>query len=410
MSGTSASEVRYRLPSSIAVFFGLLAVLGGVALAAGLAAAPQRAWANLLLVAYYLAGLGLGGLVLVALLYVTGARWSLPVRRIPEAMTAVLPLAALGLIAVFFCRPSLYSWSGGGSAEAYESPLHHLWLNRPFFILRALVYLFLWSVFAVVIVRNSRQQDRDGDPARTRRNIRLSAAFLVVFGITCWLASNDWIMSLEPEWASTIFAVYNFAGLFVSALAAVILLALPLRARGPLKGIVTEDHLHDLGTLLFSFSSFWMYTWFCQYLLIWYVNNPEETAYLRQRWQGNWPAFLLLDVVLNWGIPFLVLLFRSAKRSPFILGAMALSVLIGRWVDLSLMIMPSQSQAVPIPGLIEAGLLLGSLGVFVLVFFLSLSKASLMPLRDPTGLGESESTAASPDAIGSAAALTSHSI
>jgi hypothetical protein len=177
-----------------------------------------------------------------------------------------------------------------------------------------------------------------------------------------------------------------------------------------LKDFVTEDRLHDLGTLLFSFSSFWMYTWFCQYLLIWYVNNPEETAYLQLRWEGNWPAFLFLDVVLNWGIPFLVLLFRSAKRSPFILGTVALSILIGRWVDLSLMIMPSQSGAAPMPGWIEAGLLLGALGVFVLVFFLSLSKAALLPLHDPIGLGESESRAASRDAIGSGAALTGHSI
>jgi hypothetical protein len=410
MSGTTASEVRYCLPPSVAVFFGLLAVMGGVALATGLTVAPQRTWANLLLVSYYLADLGLGGLVLVALLYVTGARWSLPLRRIPEAMTAVLPLAALGLMAVFLGHLSLYPWAGARSAEAYESPLHHLWLSRPFFILRALAYLLLWSVFAVVIVRNSRQQDRDSDPARARRNIRLSAAFLVVFGITCWLASNDWIMSLEPQWASTIFAVYNFAGLFVSALAAVILLALPLRARSALKGFVTEDHLHDLGTLLFSFSSFWMYTWFCQYLLIWYVNNPEETAYLRQRWQGNWPAFLFLDLVLNWGIPFLVLLFRSAKRSPFILGTMAFSVLIGRWVDLSLMIMPSQSQAVPIPGWIEAGLYLGAVGIFVLVFFLTLSKASLVPVHDPMGSGESENTVASDTPLRSGVELTSHTI
>jgi hypothetical protein len=389
MSGLTANEVRYRVPASVAVLFGILVVLGGVPLGVGLTMAPQRTWANLLLVSYYLAGLGLGGLLLVVMLYLTGARWSLPLRRIPEAMTAVLPLAALGLIAVFLCQPSLYSWYGSGSPTVYESPLHHLWLNRPFFLVRAVVYLLLWSVFAVVIIRNSQQQDRDGDPARTWRNIRLSAAFLVVFGITCWLASYDWIMSLEPQWASTIFAVYNFAGLFVTALAAVILLTLWLR-HGPLNSFVTEDHLHDLGTLLFSFSSFWMYTWFCQYLLIWYVNNPEETAYLQRRWQGNWPAYLFLALALNWGIPFVVLLFRSAKRSPFILGTVAFLVLIGRWVDLAMMIMPSQSRAAPIPGLIEAGLFAGALGLFVTAFFRALGKASLVPLHDPIGFREGD--------------------
>jgi hypothetical protein len=409
MSGSSAREFWYRLPPFGTIFFGVLAVLGGVALAAGLLTTPQSTWANLLLASYYLAGLGLGGLVLVALLYVTGARWSLPLRRIPEAMTAVLPLAALGLAAVFLCRPSLYSWSGPQSGDAYQSPLKQLWLNRPFFLLRALVYVVLWAIFAAAIVRNSRRQDSDGDGGRSRRNVRLSAASLVVFGITFWLASTDWIMSLEPQWASTIFAVYNFAGLFVSALAAVILLALWLRARSPLNSLVTEEVLHDLGTLLFSFSSFWMYTWFCQYLLIWYVNNPEETAYLERRWQGTWPMVLSLDVALNWAIPFLVLLFRSAKRSPFVLGTMALLVLIGRWVDLGLMILPSQSPAGPNFGPIEAGLALGVVGIFLLATFQSLARAPLVPLHDPMEL-EKEGPASDAAQTGSARELAGQNL
>jgi hypothetical protein len=118
------------------------------------------------------------------------------------------------------------------------------------------------------------------------------------------------------------------------------------------------------------------------------VNNPEETSYLQRRWQGNWPAFLFL--ALNWAIPFIVLLFRSAKRSPLVLGTVAFLVLIGRWVDLAMMIMPSQSQAAPIPGLIEAGLFAGALGLFVLAFFRALGKASLVPLHDPIGFREGD--------------------
>src|SRR5262249_31584506 len=156
----------------------------------------------LFLVANYLIGLGLGGLVLVGLHYLTGARWSLPVRRAEEAMTAVLPVAAIGLVLVLIGRPSLYSWSSSASAEISESPLQHVWLNRPFFLIRSVIYLALWLTFAVAIVRNSRRQDRSDDPTPTVKNMRLSALFLVVFGLTFWLASNDWIMSLEPQWSS----------------------------------------------------------------------------------------------------------------------------------------------------------------------------------------------------------------
>jgi hypothetical protein len=190
-------------------------------------------------------------------------------------------------------------------------------------------------------------------------------------------------MSLEPEWTSTIFGVYNFAGLFLSGLAAVALLVVCLRRHSPLQSVLTADHLHDLGTLLFSFSSFWMYTWFCQYLLIWYVNNPEETAYYRLRWQGPWPVFGLLDVVLNWGVPFLVLLFRFAKRSPVILGAVALVVLAGRCVDLAFMILPPQGDGVAVPGLLEAGLVLGTVAIFVLAVFRALGRSPLVPLHEP---------------------------
>jgi hypothetical protein len=385
----NANELIYRLPVRVGLLFLVLAIMGGVTLAAGLFLEPQRTWTSILLVSYYLVGLGLGGLLFVALHHVTGARWSIPLLRVPEAMTAVMPVAAVGLAAVLLCWPSLYPWSvSSASPRSSESPLQHLWLNRPFFLLRSLTYLAMWLAFAAAVVGNSRRQDMDANAARTVKNIRLSAVFLVVFGITCWLASYDWIMSLEPEWASTIFGVYNFAGLYVSGLAAVIVLVIFLRRYSSLQSVLKDDHLHDLGTLLFAFSSFWMYTWFCQYLLIWFVNNPEETAYYRQRWHGTWPTLLFLDLILNWGVPFFVLLFRSAKRNPLVLGIVAVVVLAGRWVDLFLMINPSQVAASPIPGVIELGLLMGAAGVFALAVFRSLSKASLVPLHEPVGSSE----------------------
>jgi hypothetical protein len=379
-----SNQLSYSLPVGVVRLFQFLAIVGGIALAVGLFQVPERTWVDLFLVGNYLVGLALGGLVLLALFYITGARWSLPLQRVPEAMAAVLPVAAVALFAVFLCWPSLYSWSGRHPAEIPESPLMQFWLDRPFFLVRALVYFALWLALGMALVRASRRQQSDRASAAPRPSVRLSAAFLVVFGVTCWLASADWIMSLEPAWASTIFGVYNFAGLFVSALAAITLLVLALRRQGPLQAVVREDHLHDFGTLLFAFSSFWMYTWFCQYLLIWYVDNPEETSYFRLRWDGAWPAVVLLDLVLNWGLPFVVLLFRSAKRNPLVLGTMAVAILAGRWVDLFVMILPSQGGGPPAPGLLEAGMLLGAVGLFVLAFFWGLGRAPLMP--SPNGV------------------------
>ena len=381
-------EPTYRLPAKAVLLFQGLALVGGITLVVGLWLTPQRTWANVLLLSFYLVGLGLGGLLIVALHYVTGAQWSVPLRRVPEAMTALLPVAALGMVAVLLFRPSLYSWLVE-TDQVPDSPLGHLWLNRPFFLLRALVYLAVWMAFAVAIVRTSRRQDRERDAAPTRTNLRLSSAFLVVFGFTCWLAGSDWIMSLEPKWSSTIFGVYNFAGILLTSLAAVTLLVLLLQRHGPLSAALNEDHFHDLGTLLFGFSCFWMYIWFCQYLLIWYANQPEETAYYFHRWQGAWPALMLLAMILNWGIPFVLLLFRAAKRAPRVLGAVCVLVLVGRWFDLFTMIFPSQGESVSIPGPLELGLLCGAAGVAGLTFFWAFGKAPVVPLNDPLSCAES---------------------
>lgn len=366
----ATTGLSYRLPTRAVQMSLALAVLGAVATAAGLALEPRRAWPDLFLASNYLLGLGLAGLLLVALHDVTGARWSAAVRPVGEAMAAALPVGGLGLIVVLLFRPSLYSWTV--TSDSAESSLRHLWLTRPFFLLRAFVYLGLWCAFAFAMVRSSRRRE-----GASGRRVLLSAVFLVVFGLTFWLATQDWIMSLEPEWASTMYGVYNFAGLFVSGLAAAVLIVIGLRKYGPLRRELDDTCLHDLGTLLFAFSSFWMYTWFCQYMLIWYVNNPEETVYYRQRWHGNWPLLAIFDLALNWGIPFLVLLFRWAKRSPLILGTVAIGVLAGRWIDLSLMILPSQGESLPPPGVWEAGLLLAAGAIFVLAVSQGLRNAEI---------------------------------
>lgn len=366
---------------TVARWLKALVVLGAGTLLAGLWLAPRQTWANLLVINLDLIGLGVGGLVWIALYCLTGARWSLSFRGVFQAMSAVLPPAAGGLAVVLIFRPSLYSWTVPAIHEGAESPLRQLWLNRPFFLFRSLVYLVVWLAFAAAFARVGRRHSREATGAENPEPVGLSGAFLVVFGITCWLASQDWIMSLNADWTSTIFGVYNFSGLFLSSLAAATLLIIWLVPRSRLNDQVTADQLHDLGTLLFAFSSFWMYIWFCQYWLIWYVNNPEETAYFVRRWEGAWPLLFLVNLLLNWGIPFCVLLFRSAKRNARTLGVVAAIILIGRWLDLFLMVFPSQAGAAPAVGFIEVGLLLGAIGVFLLPVVKTLERNSVRPFE-----------------------------
>jgi len=307
------------LPAAFARRLAMAAALGAAIAVAGGLVAPERAWAGLLVAALHVLGLGLGGLFFVAIGYATGATWSVALRRVPEALTALIPLGGAAVAAVLLLHPALYPWASGathldGPALAFKAA----WLSRPFFLLRAAVYIALWLAFARAIVSTSLRQDADGDAALTARNVRLSIGFLVCFALTVWLASYDWIMSLEPHWYSTIFGVYNFAGLFSSGLAGIIVLVVALqrlgpRQVGPLHGVVTDEHLHDLGKLLFGFSTFWMYIHFSQYMLIWYANIPEETVYFVTRLEGLWEPLFLLNVALNWVVPFAVLLARPRR-------------------------------------------------------------------------------------------------
>jgi hypothetical protein len=379
----NASDFTFEPKGKIVGRLQVLAGVGAATLVAGLFFAPQRIWPNLLLVSYYLLGLALAGMAWIAIQYVSGAHWSTALRRVPEAMSGVLPLGGLGIICILILHPSLYPWTGGVHVQGDAPGFKLMWLSLPFFRIRAVVYLLGWLGFAWAMLRISRQQDSDGDLGHTRRGTALAALFLVFFGVTFWLASFDWIMSLEPEWYSTIFGFYNFAGAFLSGLAVLALLLVWLQAHSPLKSVIRQQHLHDVGKLLFAFSTFWAYLWFSQYMLIWYANLPEETVYYIRRLHGFWQPLFVLNLVLNWVVPFFALLPRMNKQRTGILVRVSIVLLAGRWLDLYLMIMPPFSGGKPQIGIWEIGLVAGLVGVFGLGFLAALRRAPLVPVRDP---------------------------
>ena len=362
---------------------GLLALVAAIVLAAGVALAPERVWSNMLVVTFYLATLGLGGALFIALAYASNAGWNVAFRRIPEAMTVLLATAGVALLAVLALGRMNYSWHLQGTGDAGTFWFKELWMNPTFWMVRAVAYVAVWIILARGLVAVSRRQDISKNVGLTLLNRRLSGLFLVVYAVTFSLASCDWLMLLEPMWFSTAWGVYNFAGMIQAAVAAIIVFVIVLRNRGPLRGILTDDHLHDLGKLLLSFSCFWIYIWFSQYMLIWYTNIPEETSYYMTRTQGPWGPLMVVNVVLNWVAPFFILLPKASKRSESVMMKVAVVVLIGRWVDLYVMVFPSTIGETPVFGVWElagAGLLVGATGW---LFFRSMAKAAPVPIGDP---------------------------
>lgn len=360
-----------------------LAVLGVGALLIGLKLAPQRALAALLLGNTYFLMLAVTALVFIAIQNLVGAGWPVLFRRVPEAMTAYLPAGGLGLLVVLLGSHSLYHWAHH-TAGVHDAILEAKagYLNLPFWSLRALVILVLWWVFARAIVLNSRLQDSDGDVERTHRNKRLSAAFMLVFGVTFTFASIDWVMSLEPHWYSTMFPWYMFGGAFLHALAAIALATVLLDRRGFFPRF-NEHHRHDLGKYVFGFGVFWAYLWFCQFLLIWYANIPEETAYYALRSSPSWLAVQTLSLAANFLVPSALLLRIRSKKDDRVLLAACVSVCLGRGLDLYVMIMPSVAGGSARPHWVDVPVFLGLAGVFVLLFDRAFAAAPAVPEKDP---------------------------
>src|SRR5215831_2239475 len=259
--------------------------IGVVGFAAGLYLNNERVWASYLQDAFLCLTLSLGALVFLAINRAANAGWDTAIRRIPEAMMSYLPLGSLLTLGVYLGRHRLFEglhsiFGYGGKPMVFKNA----WLSTPFFFGRMALFLGLWTTLAWLIRRASKRQDADGDLKYTRQIKRYSAIFLLVFGITFSFASFDWLMSIEPLFYSTIYAFYAIAGVLLSGFASITIFVILMRRRGLLPE-VNDHHLHNLGKLVFGFSTFWAYIWLCQYLLIYYANLPEETIYYLRRMQ-----------------------------------------------------------------------------------------------------------------------------
>lgn len=360
-----------------------LIAVGTVFAVYGAGASPARTWPSLLLNGFYVTSLAVSAMFFLASQRLAGARWSAGLRRIPEALMLLLPVAAILMLLLFFGRRSIYRWSiPNALAGAIDAKVQYL--QVPLVFGRMALALVLWIVFAWLFRTTSLRQDREPglSLACHYRLNRYSAVFVVIFAISFTLGSYDWLISLDPSWSTTIFGLYVFAGTFVQGIAAVTLAAVLLARRGRLPEELREDDLHSLGKMLFAFSTFWAYIWVCEYLLIWYGNVPDEVTYYLKRTSHPWLGLFLFNLVLNWVIPFVVLLPARAKRNPMVLINVSLLLLCGHWLDLYILIMPSLWKA-PQFGFPEFSIAAGYAALAVLLFLRNLARAPIVPLHDP---------------------------
>ena len=328
--------------------------------------------------------IALGGLFFTMLHHVTGARWSVVLRRISETLMANLPMMLIFFVPLLFGLHDLYHWTHKDAIASDELLRHKTpYLNTGFFIVRGLIFFGIWTFVAKLLYGLSLKQDTQPSDALLQRMRRISAPGLIVFALSITYASFDWLMSLDPHWFSTIFGVYIFAGSMLAVLSFITLTALGLRRFGILSDAITVEHYHDLGKLMFGFIVFWSYIAFSQYFLIWYSNIPEETVWFTHRWVGSWKYVSLLIVFGHFVLPFSVLLGRAAKRNFKVMAAMACWLLFIHVVDMYWLIFPTLHHHGVHLSWIDAVVVIGIGGIFVSTFWKRFVQNPIVPVQDP---------------------------
>jgi hypothetical protein len=352
----------------------------------------NKPWAALYVAAFFFFMISLGVLAFYGIQRAAQAGWSPVLFRVMEGITAyllpggIIVIVILALSGMHFNH--LFIWMDP-EVVAHDKLIAGKtgFLNLPFFLARAIFFLSGWSLYRYFSRKFSLAQDEATDISNHKKNFRISAAFLVFYIVTESIMSWDWIMSIDPHWFSTLFGWYVFASMFVSGITTIALVTIYLKSKGYLE-FVNDSHIHDLGKFMFGVSVFWTYLWFSQFMLIWYSNIPEEVTYFITRIEDyNLPFFGM--VVMNFVFPLLILMNSDYKRINYFIVMAGIVIILGHYMDVFNMIMPSAVGDQWFIGAAEIGGFLFFLGLFIFVVFKELTKAPLLAKGDPY-MGESE--------------------
>ncbi len=384
---------------------GTMILIGVISIIAQFATHHEQVWGNLLMNNFQFLAFALGALFFLAIQYVAEVGWSASIKRPMEAMSLMLPVAGgIMILIILFGGSHLYHWMQEGIMDEKSANYDEIiagksgFLNLPFFWIRIVLYFFIWSYFAKLFRKNSLLMDTSADPVSYYLlNRRRAAAFLVLFAVTESMMSWDFIMSIETHWYSTLFGWYTFAGIFITALAGIAFTVTYLKSKGYLQE-VSEHVLHDIGKFMFAFSIFWTYLWFCQFMLIWYANIPEEVTYFILR-QDHYRGLWLGSFFVNFICPFIILMSRDTKRKPMLLMGMSILIFIGHWIDTFVMVIPgsmitashhaaeghagNHEMIFGSIGLMEIGTTIGFVGLTMYLVQHHLSKAPLVIKNHP---------------------------
>lgn len=389
MSDASPKAVEsapYRA-SRLALICGVLGAAGLALTAVGFFTDRRATSLSYLLAFTYWTGLSVAALLWLGTFHASNARWMTVLRRALETMTLPLPALAVLFVPVALTLGDAFPWVHPDPKQfspeqlallAHKSP----YLNVPMFVLRTAGYFVLWIAAAELLARWSRRQDQEGSPLLLANMRSVGSAVVPLGGLAITFAGFDWLMSLDPLWASTIFGAYYASGAFLAAMCLLTIATTWSRGGGLYGELVTPDHFHNLGKLMLAFTAFWAYVAFSQFMLIWAANLPEENVWFLARSVSGWKVVEGLLIAGHFVLPFILLLSRSLKLKPGLLSAVAAWQLLMHGVDLY-WIVAGASGSPPTPHWTVFTAFIGVGGAAVATALFRARGRHTVPLKDP---------------------------
>jgi len=359
-------------------------IAGALLCLVGLFVSPFQFYRSYLWAYLYIVGLSVGSLAWLMLQYITGGNWGMVIRRPCEAAARTLPLVALMFLPILIGIPNLYDWSHAAKVAADPDLQHkHLYLNVPFFLGRAALYLGGWTLIGWLFSKWGKQEDTEGHNAVHGKFAKLAPPGLIFWALSVTFMSIDWVMSVNPKWFSTMFGLLFMASQGLTSMAFLIALMVFLSKRKPMSDVLTARHLHDLGKFLLALVMVWAYFSFSQFLIIWAGNLPEEIPWYMTRLNGGWEYVALLLVFGHFALPFALLLSRDLKRNFKLLAGIAVFILCMRLVDLYWLVAPDFRKASFGLSWMDFTAPMGLIGLWLAFFLWQLEKRPLMPINNP---------------------------
>jgi hypothetical protein len=360
-----------------------LGVAALVLCAVGAGLNPKRFFEAYLMAYVFWLGIALGCQAILMIHHLAGGRWGFAIRRQLEAASKTLPLLAVLFIPCLLGLHGLYIWTSP-EALAADALLRHKqsYLNAPFFVIRALIYFAVWLGTKSLLNRASLAQDQAPSREATRRLTLISGTGLGLYMLTMTFASIDWMMSLEPQWFSTIYGLLIMTGQVLGAFAFVIIVAALLVKHKSYAKLIEPLHFHDLGNFLLTFVIFWAYMAFSQFLIIWSGNLPDENSWYLHRLVGGWKDVGVTLIILHFFVPFLLLLSRDLKRRSSWLSKVALMVFAMGVMDVFWIVAPGFGRPSFRVYWMDILAPIGIGGVWIAMFIKQLKGKSTVPVHD----------------------------